>query len=50
MIAIIALKSFIKTGGKEALIEISRKKPILVNRVEDYIEKAVCDLAIEQKV
>ena len=31
-----------------AIIEISRKKPILVNRVDPSIEKAVVDLAIDQ--
>ena len=34
-------------GGDEALIEISRRKPIIKNRVPDYIEKACIDIAIE---
>lgn len=36
-----------ENGGEEALQEISRKKPNIRNRVPDYIEEAVTNLAIE---
>ena len=34
-------------GGLEALLEVSRKKPNLKNRVDENIEKAVVDFAID---
>lgn len=41
-------KELYDEGGEEALKDVSKKKPILKNRVSPEIEKAVCDLAIEQ--
>src|SRR5213595_1798266 len=35
-------------GGELALAEITKRKPILRNRVEPQIEHAIVDLAVEQ--
>jgi transposase InsO family protein len=41
-------KELYDTGGELALAEISKKKPILANRVEPYIEEAVVAFAIDK--
>lgn len=37
-----------ETGGELALQEIGRRKPCLKNRIEEHIEKAVMELALEK--
>lgn len=35
-------------GGELALLEISRRKPLLKNRIEEHIEKAILEVALER--
>lgn len=40
-------KKLYENGGEEALREISKRKPIIKNRVPEHVERAVLELAAE---
>lgn len=41
-------KELYETGGEEALLGMSRRRPNIRNRVATAIEEAVVELAVEQ--
>src|SRR6201994_4660917 len=45
---ILRFKEIYEKGGELALQEISRRKPCIKNRVEEHIEKAIVELAVDK--
>lgn len=41
-------KELYEQGGEEALLDVSKRKPIEKNRVAPEVEKAVCEIAIDE--
>lgn len=41
-------KELYEQGGEEALLDVSKRKPIEKNRVAPEVEKAVCEVAIDE--
>jgi hypothetical protein len=42
------IKDLYDTGGELALQEINRRKPLIKNHVEEQIENAIVELAVEK--
>jgi hypothetical protein len=41
-------KELYETGGEAALQDLTRKKPCIINRLDESIEKAVVDFAFQK--
>ena len=40
-------KELYEQGGEAALMDLSRRKPVMKNRVPEHVEKAVIELAVD---